>query len=168
MDKSLKKFNSRLFVVRGQPANALPKLFKEWGTTCLSFEEDPEPFGQVRDNNIIALCKELGITVIQRVSHTLYDLQKIIDKNGGSAPITYHQFLEVISFMGNPDEPVPSLFETVPPTELSTPLTNDHDYEFGVPTLEQLGFDTVDLIPPVWIGGNQLVIICGGIIWSHR
>lgn len=51
-------------MIRGQPADALPKLFKEWGITCLSFEEDPEPFGRVRDHNIKTLCKELGITVI--------------------------------------------------------------------------------------------------------
>lgn len=84
--------NSRLFVIRGQPADTLPKLFKEWGTTFLSFEEDPEPFGRVRDQNIAAICKELGIIVVQKVSHTLYYLQNIIDRNGGKAPLTYHQF----------------------------------------------------------------------------
>jgi cryptochrome len=49
---------------------------QEWGTTNLTFEEDPEPFGRVRDQNIMAMCKELGITVISRVSHTLYKLEK--------------------------------------------------------------------------------------------
>ncbi|XP_045471055.1 cryptochrome-1-like [Harmonia axyridis] len=155
LDRSLKKFNSRLFVVRGQPADALPKLFKAWGTTCLSFEEDPEPFGQVRDNNIIALCNELGITVVQRVSHTLYDLQTIIDKNGGMAPITYHQFLDVLSSMGTPDEPIPEPFKSDTRDDLKTPFMNNHDYEFGVPSLEQLGFDTLALPPPVWIGGES-------------
>lgn len=75
LDQNLRKLNSRLFVIRGQPADALPKLFKQWGTTCLSFEEDPEPFGKVRDDNIAALCKESNITVIKTVSHTLYDLE---------------------------------------------------------------------------------------------
>lgn len=99
LDHNLRKINSRLFVVRGQPADALPKLFKEWGTfsidienvfvlsfniqlsaragtTCLTFEEDPEPFGKVRDHKITQLCKELEIEVIQVVSHTLYKLEK--------------------------------------------------------------------------------------------
>lgn len=92
LDRSLRKLNSRLFVIRGQPADALPKLFKEWGTTSLSFEEDPEPFGRVRDHNITTMCHEMGIKVTARVSHTLYHLQTIIDKNGGKAPLTYHQF----------------------------------------------------------------------------
>ena len=80
LDCSLRKLNSRLFVIRGQPADALPKLFKEWGTTDLTFEEDPEPFGRVRDHNISALCKELGISVVQRVSHTLYRLDEWVRK----------------------------------------------------------------------------------------
>lgn len=76
LDQNLRKLNSRLFVIRGQPADALPKLFKEWGTTCLTFEEDPEPYGKVRDKNITQLCQELNIEVIQAVSHTLYKLEK--------------------------------------------------------------------------------------------
>lgn len=46
------------------------------GTTCLTFEEDPEPFGKVRDYNVKQICKELKIEVIQIVSHTLYKLEK--------------------------------------------------------------------------------------------
>lgn len=46
------------------------------GTTCLSFEEDPEPFGKERDRKIIKICKDLNIEVIQVVSHTLYKLEK--------------------------------------------------------------------------------------------
>lgn len=76
LDRSLRKINSRLFVIRGQPAEALPKLFKMWGTTNLTFEKDPEPFGRTRDLNIQAMCKELGISVVSCASHTLYDLEQ--------------------------------------------------------------------------------------------
>ena len=76
LDSSLRKLNSRLFVIRGQPADVLPTLFKEWGTTYFTFEEDPEPFGRVRDKNIVALCKEQGIHVVQESSHTLYKSEK--------------------------------------------------------------------------------------------
>lgn len=76
LDQSLRRLNSRLFVIRGQPAEKLPILFKKWNTTCLTFEEDPEPFSRVRDNNISEMCKELNIEVISAVSHTLYKLEK--------------------------------------------------------------------------------------------
>lgn len=78
LDSSLRKLNSRLFVVRGQPADALPKLFREWGITALTFEEDPEPYGRVRDHNIMTKCREVGIAVTSRVSHTLYKLDRCI------------------------------------------------------------------------------------------
>ena len=76
LDSSLRKLNSRLFVIRGQPADVLPTLFKDWGTTYFTFEEDPEPFGRVRDQNIVAMCKEMNIAVAHEHSHTLYHLEK--------------------------------------------------------------------------------------------
>ncbi|XP_028129721.2 cryptochrome-1-like [Diabrotica virgifera virgifera] len=154
LDRNLRKLNSRLFVIRGQPADALPKLFKEWGTTALTFEEDPEPFGRVRDHNITALCNELGITVVQHVSHTLYHLQHIIDRNGGKAPLTYNQFLAIIASMGPPPKPELPVNASVL-NGAYTPLNDDHDEKYGVPTLEELGFDTEGLNPPVWQGGES-------------
>ncbi|XP_045503844.1 cryptochrome-1-like isoform X2 [Colias croceus] len=154
LDRSLRKLNSRLFVVRGQPADALPKLFREWGTTALTFEEDPEPYGRVRDHNIMTKCREVGITVISRVSHTLYKLDQIIERNGGKAPLTYHQFQALIASM-----PAPPAAESAISLQnlngATTPLTVDHDDRFGVPTLEELGFETEGLKPPVWIGGEN-------------
>ena len=41
-----------------------------------TFESDPEPFGHIRDHNVEAMCRELGITVVKENSHTLYDLDK--------------------------------------------------------------------------------------------
>ena len=72
----MRKLNSRLFVIRGQPADVLPTLFKEWETTYFTFEEDPEPFGRGRDQNIVAMCKEMNIAVAHEHSHTLYNLDK--------------------------------------------------------------------------------------------
>lgn len=153
LDRNLRKLNSRLFVIRGQPADALPKLFKEWGTTCLTFEEDPEPFGKVRDHNISEMCKELGIEVISAVSHTLYKLERIIEKNGGRAPLTYHQFQAIIASMDAPPQPEPAItLDTI--ANATTPQCEDHDDKYGVPTLEELGFETEGLKPPIWVGGE--------------
>ncbi|CAG7829298.1 unnamed protein product [Allacma fusca] len=156
LDCSLRKLNnSRLFVIRGQPADVLPKYFKEWGITCLTFEEDPEPFGRVRDQNIIAQCEELGIEVIVHPSHTLYKLDLIIEKNGGKPPLTYRQFQNVIASMGPPELPCPPVEEVAFSV---TPIEPDHDDKFGVLTLEELGFDTDCLNPAVWRGGESEAI----------
>ncbi|XP_045529788.1 cryptochrome-1-like [Pieris brassicae] len=153
LDNSLRKLNSRLFVVRGQPADALPKLFQEWGTTSLTFEEDPEPYGRVRDHNITTKCREVGINVLSRASHTLYKLDNIIERNGGKAPLTYHQFQALIASMPAPP-PSESTITLESLNGATTPLLADHDDRFGVPTLEELGFETDGLKAPVWIGGE--------------
>lgn len=154
LDQSLRKLNSRLFVIRGQPIDVLPKIFKDWKTTVLTFEEDPEPFGRVRDYNVAKICKELNITVIQKSSHTLYYLQDIIDRNGGKAPLTYHQFQAIIASM-DPPPPAESIITLESLNNAVTPISNDHDDKYGVPTLEELGFDTEGILPPVWKGGES-------------
>ena len=35
-----------------------------------------------------------------------------------------------------------------------TPVQDDHDERYGVPTLDELGFDVDGLKPAVWIGGE--------------
>ncbi|XP_046598257.1 cryptochrome-1 isoform X2 [Neodiprion lecontei] len=158
LDRSLWKLNSRLFVIRGQPADVLPKLFKEWGTTDLTFEEDPEPFGRVLNQNITTLCEEMGISVVQRVSHTLYKLDSIIEKNGGKAPLTYHQFQNVAAAM-DPPPPPEALVTSEFTTGAYTPIMVNHNDVYGVPTLEELGFETENLLPPVWIGGETEALV---------
>lgn len=75
VDDSLRKLNSRLFVVRGQPADVFPRLFREWKTSLLTFEEDSEPFGRERDAAIRLLAQESGVDVTVCRAHTLYDPQ---------------------------------------------------------------------------------------------
>lgn len=61
-----------------------------------------------------------------------------MEKNGNRAPLTYNQFQCIIETMGPPPNAeinIPSeLLRTV-----TTPISDDHDERFGVPTLNQLG-----------------------------
>ncbi|NXP71993.1 CRY1 protein, partial [Ramphastos sulfuratus] len=153
LDANLRKLNSRLFVIRGQPADVFPRLFKEWNIAKLSIEYDSEPFGKERDAAIKKLASEAGVEVIVRISHTLYDLDKIIELNGGQPPLTYKRFQTLISRM----EPLEMPVETITPevmAKCSTPVSDDHDEKYGVPSLEELGFDTDGLPSAVWPGGE--------------
>ncbi|KAJ8260263.1 hypothetical protein GJAV_G00178960 [Gymnothorax javanicus] len=154
LDASLRKLNSRLFVIRGQPANVFPRLFKEWKISRLTFEYDSEPFGKERDAAIRKLAMEAGVEVIVKISHTLYDLDKIIELNGGQPPLTYKRFQTLISRMDPPEMPVEPLSEALMGS-CSTPLTDDHSDKYGVPSLEELGFDTEGLSSAVWPGGES-------------
>ena len=69
-------FLDRLFVVQGKPELELPKLFKKWKITKLTFEFDHEPDGQARDAKISELASKDGIQVETKICHSLYDLDK--------------------------------------------------------------------------------------------
>uniref|UniRef100_A0A8D0CN33 Photolyase/cryptochrome alpha/beta domain-containing protein n=1 Tax=Scleropages formosus TaxID=113540 RepID=A0A8D0CN33_SCLFO len=153
LDASLRKLNSRLFVIRGQPANVFPRLFKEWKISRLTFEYDSEPFGKERDAAIKKLATEAGVEVIVKISHTLYDLDRIIELNGGQPPLTYKRFQTLISRMDPPELPVEPLSEAFMGTCI-TPVSDDHGDKYGVPSLEELGFDTEGLPSAVWPGGE--------------
>lgn len=78
---------------------------------------------------------------------------RIIEKNCGRAPFTYHQFQAIIASLESPPPAEPTItVETG--SNANTPIDEDHDEKYGVPTLEELGFDTDGLKPPVWIGGE--------------
>ncbi|XP_020341590.1 cryptochrome circadian regulator 3b [Oncorhynchus kisutch] len=154
LDASLRKLNSRLFVIRGQPANIFPRLFKDWNTSQLTFECDSEPFGKERDAAIKKLATEAGVEVISRISHTLYDLDKIIELNGGHPPLTFKHFQTLVGSMPPPDAPVGAL-SRASMGRCVTPVSDNHRDKYGVPLLEELGFDTEGLAPAVWPGGES-------------
>ncbi|KAM9854250.1 cryptochrome-1b [Aulostomus maculatus] len=158
LDASLHKLNSRLYVIRGQPTDVFPRLFKEWQITHLSYEYDSEPFGKERDAAIQKLASEAGVEVMLQISHTLYDLNKIIEVNGGQPPLTYKCFQALISCLGPVDRPVETVTSEVLKT-CATPITDDHDDKFGVPSLEELGFETEGLTTAVWPGGETEALL---------
>ena len=44
----------------------------------LTFEVDTEPYAVSRDEKIEALAKDNNVEVVQRVSHTLYNVENVI------------------------------------------------------------------------------------------
>lgn len=64
--------------------------------------------------------------------------RRIIEQNGNCTPLTYNQFQRIIESMDPPP-----VAEMEMPAELLkhaiTPLTDDHEDRFGVPTLDELG-----------------------------
>ncbi|XP_072109416.1 cryptochrome-1 [Mobula birostris] len=153
LDASLRELNLRLYVIRGQPADVFPRLFKKWNINRLTFEYDSEPFGKERDAAIKKLASEAGVEVIVKISHTLYDLDKIIELNEGQPPLTYKRFQTLISQMDPPEAPVETIDQgTI--GKCTILVLDEHNDKYGVPSLEELGFDTEGLNPAVWPGGE--------------
>lgn len=63
---------------------------------------------------------------------------RIIERNGGKPPLTYHQFQNVVASMDPPEPSVPTVTSACIGSAY-TPLKEDHDDHYGVPTLEELG-----------------------------
>uniref|UniRef100_A0A3B5A2J3 Cryptochrome-2-like n=1 Tax=Stegastes partitus TaxID=144197 RepID=A0A3B5A2J3_9TELE len=154
LDSSLKKLNSRLFVVRGQPTDVFPRLFKEWNVTRLTFEYDPEPYGKERDGAIIKMAQEFGVETVVRNSHTLYNLDRIIEMNNNSPPLTFKRFQTIVSRLELPRRPLPPITQQQM-DKCRTKIADNHDLLYSIPSLEELGFRTQGLAPAVWRGGES-------------
>ncbi|XP_066556642.1 cryptochrome-2 isoform X2 [Amia ocellicauda] len=157
LDLSLRKLNSRLFVVRGQPADVFPRLFKEWNVTRLTFEFDSEPFGKERDAAIVKMAREFGVETIVKNSHTLYSLDRIIELNNNSPPLTFKRFQAIVSRLGLPKKPL----GTVTAEQMDrcrTDISENHDEHYRVPSLEELGFKTHGISPSTWKGGETAAL----------
>jgi len=143
LDNSLKSLNLRLFVVRGQPEEKIEELCKKWNITRLTFEVDTEPYSVKRDELVERSVTNLGVEVVKCVSHTLYDVKRTVKTNGGTAPLTYQKFQTIAAKMGAPIKPLPK------PTSAdlkgcNTPISADHEKEFSVPTMQELGHSADD------------------------
>ncbi|XP_067056147.1 cryptochrome-1-like [Acropora muricata] len=140
INDSLEKIGSRLFVVHGKPEIEFPKLFRKWEVTKLTFEFDHEPDGRARDSKITKLAAQNGIEVQTRICHSLYDLDEIIEKNDGRAPLTYKRLCSVVSSLGPPSKPVPTVDQETF-KGCSTPASESDEEDYHVPTLEELGIE---------------------------
>lgn len=63
---------------------------------------------------------------------------RIIELNGGQSPLTYKRFQTLISRMDAVETPAEAITAEVMGS-CTTPLSDDHDEKFGVPSLEELG-----------------------------
>lgn len=60
LHSSLQARGSRLLVLRGQPEEELPRVWRAWGVSRLCFEVDTEEYARTRDRRVCALAAEAG------------------------------------------------------------------------------------------------------------
>ncbi|GFT22944.1 cryptochrome-1 [Nephila pilipes] len=156
LDESLKQFNSRLFVIRGKPTEVFPDIVKKWKIELLTFESDTEPYAKARDEEIENLMKTLNVEIKKFCTNTLYNSEQIISYNG-KVPLTYQAFANTADKIGLPSKPVSSiklLKELIAEKNLKTPIENDYEIKYRVPTLKELNVDESELNPCLYPGGE--------------
>eukprot|EP01036_Dinobryon_divergens_P025809 gene25809-34396_t len=150
LDMSLRDLGSRLFVVKGKPEEQLPLLVQRWSISLITFEKDTEPYAMRRDALVADRIASLGVVISSSSSHTLFDPESYIIRNGGVVPTSYGSFQKVFQSMGPPRAaiaaPNRSEISSISPEE-------DVDVSFDIPTLEQLGYASERKTSP-FIGGE--------------
>ncbi|EWM23893.1 6-4 photolyase [Nannochloropsis gaditana] len=180
LDDNLREIGSRLFVVKGQPAEALPRLFREWGVTKLTFESDTEPYAKVRDRHVCELAAEHQVHVQTFPSHTLHDPEAYVARlQGKDVPTVYQSFVKLFASMG-PVAPVASTVDAkrLPPPALEYLSGQDgkkagqgnghaggeeieedrtRGDDFSVPGLSGIGYPETDA-PTLYPGGETAAL----------
>lgn len=152
LDTSLKSIGSRLLVVQGYPAQVIPKLLKTLHVSKLTFETDSEPFSKQRDAVITHLAENAGVEVVSCTSHTLYDVDQVIEGNNKETALLFEDFLDVVSALGPPQFPVATVnYDMLAPLLHKANLFND----CHIPSLEDLGIDKSKVTcTETWHGGE--------------
>lgn len=153
LDARLRKLGSRLFIVRGQPIDVFPKLIKKWSISRVTFEYDGEPFPRRRDESVRRLLESEGVEVLVSSSHTLYDVDEVIEANHGNIPVTFKQFQSVISRLESPRSCVPEVDQELFGSCI-TPSSDTDDDVYGVPSYDTIVLDEEDHGVSEWIGGE--------------
>lgn len=154
LDNQLRKLNSRLFVVRGKPAEVFPRIFKSWRVEMLTFETDIEPYSVTRDAAVQKLAKAEGVRVETHCSHTIYNPELVIAKNLGKAPITYQKFLGIVEQLKVPKVlGVPEKLKKMP-TPPKDEVEQKDSAAYDCPTMKQLVKRPEELGPNKFPGGE--------------
>ncbi|XP_075998296.1 cryptochrome-2-like isoform X2 [Genypterus blacodes] len=100
------------------------------------------------------MAQEFGVETIVRNSHTLYNLDRVIEMNNNSPPLTFKRFQTIVSRLELPRRPLPVITQQQMGS-CRTEIADNHDQLYSIPSLEELGFRTEGLPPAVWKGGES-------------
>ena len=98
--------------MRESPETVFKKLFGVLGVTHLVFEKDTDAYGRSRDEKVMKMAKEHGVEVLVRSGRTLFDVDEVVEKNGGRATMSMGQLKKATEKMGV-EKPLDTI-ETVP------------------------------------------------------
>ncbi|NXJ84835.1 CRY1 protein, partial [Trogon melanurus] len=147
--QNLCQLGSCLLVLQGEYEAVLRDHARRWEITQVTLDAETEPFYKEMEANIQRLGEELGFQVLSLVGHSLYDTRRILELNGGTPPLTYKRFLQVLSLLGDPKVPVRNL--TAEDFQCKTPDPGLADC-YRVPLPADLKIPPESLSP--WRGGE--------------
>nr|XP_040234734.2 cryptochrome-1 [Anopheles coluzzii] len=156
LDENLRSINSRLYVVRGNPVEVFPKLFADWNVSLLTYEHDIEPYAVKRDSTVEEQARKHRVEVHIEKSHTIFDPEGIVKKNGGKPPLTYQRYATLASACKIPQPlPVP---QKLPAKETSPEADKEERKNpscYDPPTMEELDIEEASMGQCKFPGGES-------------
>lgn len=97
LDTNLRKLNSRLYILKGNPVELLPKFFDQWQVKFLTTQVDIDPEIVDQEEAVEKIAEEKDVFIVKRVQHTVYDVYSVLKKNNGAVPLTYQKFMSLVN-----------------------------------------------------------------------
>jgi cryptochrome len=150
IDTKLQGMGSQLIVIVGDPAKVMPEVIAAVGASALFYEQDAA--APVREADALILKavqkgkKHDSCEIKGYATQTLHSMETYLAKcEGHTAPSTYGGFTKIFNAMKVPKEvddvtQVPAL-----PEGVLEALKQEFGDNFGIPSLESLGYDKKDL-----------------------
>lgn len=82
LSKNLETLDSTLIIRKGNAISVLKKLIAETDATAVFFNRDPDPFGKKVEQQLAALCKDLGIDCCGYDDVALHSPEEILTQSG--------------------------------------------------------------------------------------
>ncbi|CDW98027.1 hypothetical protein [Sporisorium scitamineum] len=124
--------NPQLLVVRGEPTELLPELWKRWNITHLVIEKDPSAYDRRRDKLILKAAKKNNVEVVAVQGHHLYDPEEVVKRNKGKPTMSMSTLQKIVADMGDVPKPIDA------PKDLPLPTLKDFQAKSLSDTLSEL------------------------------
>ncbi|SMO59009.1 deoxyribodipyrimidine photo-lyase [Saccharicrinis carchari] len=134
LNKSLKKHNSSIRIIKGKVLHVWESIFKEYQINAVYANEDYEPYAIKRDTEIMLLCRNHDVNFNLYKDHVIFARDEVLKKDG--KPYTVYtpyknQWLKQFKELSEEIDEVQGEKQSV----YYAPL----NYEF--PSLQSLGFE---------------------------
>lgn len=83
-------------MIRGTPKNEIPRIFKEWNVTLMTFESEIESFSLRRDALVKIHAEQFNVKLDEFQSHTIYNPHLVLARNNNQVPIRYQTFMSLV------------------------------------------------------------------------
>jgi deoxyribodipyrimidine photo-lyase len=148
LDGALAELGGGLIVLRGDPAEAIPRVALELGVGAVYANHDDEPYARSRDARVRAALADSGIDFRTRKDHVVFERDELLTAAGKPFSV-FTPYKNAWLARVSPEELAPQ-----PVRQHAARLAEPPARLKGVPPLESLGFSATNILEHVEPGAR--------------